>query len=107
MSPGPAPGGCHRPLRRRIRIDWSYENGQALAAPSFFELAQQSAHEPGLFTIENISGNGARVMTALDLGVGDRVRIADAEGLIEARGEVRGIHEGKDGIRRLSVRFID
>ena len=62
---------------------------------------------PETTVLENISRDGARVMTALDLSVGDRVRIEDAEGLIEARGEVRGIHEGKDGIRRLSVRFID
>ena len=62
---------------------------------------------PETTVLENISGEGARVMTALDLSVGDRVRIEDAEGLLEARGEVRGIHEGKDGIRRLSVRFID
>jgi hypothetical protein len=68
-------------------------------------IAEGSA--PERTVVENVSREGARVMTALDLAVGDRVRIEDEDGLLQQRGEVRGIHEGKDGIRRVSVRFVD
>lgn len=56
--------------------------------------------------LENLGGGGARVMTAQAFGVGDLVAIEDTEGSLRARCEIRGIHVGKDGIGRLSLRFV-
>jgi hypothetical protein len=91
------PGARFLPERRRFRRENRYLKVRLIAEGS----------APERTVVENVSREGARVMTALGLAVGDRVRIEDEDGLLQQRGEVRGIHEGKDGIRRVSVRFVD
>src|SRR5262249_11439472 len=56
---------------------------------------------------DNISKGGARVLTSRDLGKGDVIVLHEVGGAFETRAEVRDLHVGKDGIRRLNVRFLD
>jgi hypothetical protein len=56
---------------------------------------------------ENIGLGGARLLTASELSRGDVVMLHEVGGSFETRAEVRDLHVGKDGIRRLSVRFLD
>jgi hypothetical protein len=56
---------------------------------------------------DNISKGGARVLTARDLAKGDVVILHEVGGAFETRAEVKELHVGKDGIRRLNVRFLD
>ena len=56
---------------------------------------------------DNISKGGARLMTARELAKGDVIVLHEVGGTFEARAEVRDLHVGKDGIRRLNVRFLD
>jgi PilZ domain-containing protein len=56
---------------------------------------------------ENLSRNGARVMTTLPLGKGDVIWVAEIGGDFVTRAEVRGVSIGKDNIPRLSLKFLD
>jgi len=56
---------------------------------------------------ENISKGGARLLTARVLAKGDVVVLREVGGPFETRAEVRDTKVGKDGIRRLRVRFLD
>jgi serine/threonine protein kinase len=55
---------------------------------------------------ENISRNGARVMTTMSsLAPSDRVYLDEVGGPYKTRAEVRGTYVGKDGIRRLNLQL--
>jgi len=55
---------------------------------------------------ENISRNGARVMTTMSsLAPADRVYLDEVGGPYKTRAEVRGTYVGKDGIRRLNLQL--
>lgn len=56
---------------------------------------------------ENISKGGARVLTSRDLVKGDVIVLHEVGGSFETRAEVKDLNVGKDGIRRLNVRFLD
>ena len=57
---------------------------------------------------ENIGRNGTRVMTTMaSLAKGDIVHLEEVGGAYKTRAEVRGHYVGQDGIRRLSLRFLD
>lgn len=56
---------------------------------------------------DNISKGGARLLTASDLSKGDVIVLHEVGGGFETRAEVRDMNVGKDGIRRLNVRFLD
>ncbi len=56
--------------------------------------------------LENFGRGGARVMTGQPLSEGEVVTIEDAEGSFKAKAEVRSVYMGKDGIRRLNLRFL-
>jgi hypothetical protein len=56
---------------------------------------------------DNISKGGARVLTSRDLAKGDVIVLHEVGGVFESRAEVKDLHVGKDGIRRLNVRFLD
>jgi len=56
---------------------------------------------------ENISKGGARLLSAKDVLQGEIVVLREIGGPFEARAEVRDTKLGKDGIRRLRVRFLD
>jgi serine/threonine protein kinase len=57
---------------------------------------------------ENVGKGGARVMTAMtSLTVGDIVHLEEVGGPFKTRAEVRGLYVGRDGIRRLNLRFVD
>ena len=56
--------------------------------------------------LEDLSEEGARVMTALSFQEGDQVAVEQLEGDLHAYAEVRRIFTGKDGIRRVSLRFV-
>jgi hypothetical protein len=47
------------------------------------------------------------VLTARDLAKGDVIVLHEVGGNFETRAEVRELNLGKDGIRRLNVRFLD
>jgi serine/threonine protein kinase len=57
---------------------------------------------------ENVGRGGARVMTTMSsLTPGDIVHLEEVGGPFKTRAEVRGTYVGKDGIRRLNLRFLD
>ena len=57
---------------------------------------------------ENVGRGGARVMTTMSsLAVGDLVHLDEVGGPFKTRAEVRGIYVGRDGVRRLNLRFVD
>jgi serine/threonine protein kinase len=57
---------------------------------------------------ENIGRGGARVMTTISsLAPGDIVHLEEVGGPFKTRAEVRGSYKGKDGVRRLNLRFLD
>jgi hypothetical protein len=55
---------------------------------------------------DNLSLGGAEIRTALELGTGDVIEIAEASGPFKTRAEVCEVTKGRDGIRRLHVRFL-
>jgi PilZ domain len=63
-----------------------------------------SADEPTV--LENFGVGGARVVTSQPFDEGEIVQIEDAEGSFKTRAEVRSVQVGKDGVRRLNLRFI-
>ena len=57
---------------------------------------------------ENIGRGGARVMTTMaSLAKGDIVHLEEVGGTYKTRASVCGHYVGQDGIRRLSLRFLD
>jgi hypothetical protein len=56
---------------------------------------------------ENISKGGARLLTSRDLAKGDVIVLHEVGGSFETRAEIKELNVGKDGIRRLNVRFLD
>lgn len=57
---------------------------------------------------ENVGRGGARVLTTISaLTVGDIVHLEEVGGSFKTRAEVRGHYVGRDGIRRLNLRFVD
>jgi hypothetical protein len=57
---------------------------------------------------ENISRNGARVMTSMTaVAAGDVVQLQEIGGGFQTRAEVRNAYVGRDNIRRLNLRFVD
>ena len=57
---------------------------------------------------ENISRNGARVMTSMNsVAIGDVVQLEEVGGNFKTRAEVRNAYVGRDKIRRLNLRFVD
>jgi serine/threonine protein kinase len=57
---------------------------------------------------ENISREGARVMTSMvSLGPGDILHLEEVGGNFQTRAEVRNVYVGRDNIRRLNLRFLD
>jgi hypothetical protein len=67
-------------------------------------LASAGSEEKTL--LENFGSGGARVMTGRPLGEGEVVTIEDADGSFKAKAEIRSVYVGKDGIRRLNLRFL-
>jgi curved DNA-binding protein CbpA len=58
--------------------------------------------------VDNISRNGARVLTTMtDLGVGDIVSIQEIGNEFKTRAVVRSVITGKDNIRRVGLEFLD
>jgi serine/threonine protein kinase len=55
---------------------------------------------------ENVGRGGARVMTTMSsVSIGDIVHLEEVGGAFKTRAEVRGRYVGRDGIRRLNLRF--
>lgn len=68
---------------------------------------QKADHDDAERTVlENYSAGGARVMTGRSFAPGEVLQIEDADGSFRTRAEVRSIYLGKDGIRRLNLRFL-
>lgn len=89
------PGGRFLPERRHSR------RGELFLK---VKLTRGEAEEKTV--LENFGPGGARVMTAQPFVEGEVVTIEDAEGSFHARAEVRAIYIGKDGIRRLNLKFL-
>lgn len=89
------PGGRFLPERRRARRGELYLK---------VRLSKDGADEKTV--LENFGRGGARVMTAQPFGEGEVVTIEDADGSFRAIAEVRSIYLGKDGIRRLNLKFL-
>ncbi len=88
------PGGRFLPERRRSRRGEIYLK---------VKLSKDGADEKTV--LENFGPGGARVMTAQPFGEGEVLTIEDAEGSFRATAEIRSIYLGKDGIRRLNLKF--
>jgi hypothetical protein len=71
------------------------------------KLKRTAPDEEERTILENFHGGGARVMTALTIAEGEVVTVEDVEGSFRTRAEVCGIYVGRDGIRRLNLRFLD
>lgn len=56
---------------------------------------------------ENLSCNGARVMTSLRFAKGDVLILQEVDGGFACRAEVRHAWMGSDRIRRLNLKFLD
>ncbi len=56
--------------------------------------------------LEDFSAHGALVQSSLQPKTGQTLEIDESEGVFKARAEVRGSYVGKDGIRRLHLRFL-
>jgi hypothetical protein len=57
---------------------------------------------------ENCGRGGARVVTTISsMGIGDIVHLEEVGGPFKTRADVRGSYVGRDGIRRLNLRFLD
>lgn len=60
-----------------------------------------------LSVAENVSRRGCRLKTSLRLAKGHIVVLREVGGSFETRAEVVGVHVGKDGVRRLNLKFLD
>lgn len=60
-----------------------------------------------LTVAESLSKGGAQVKTSLEFMKGDVILLQEAGGGFATRAEVRGVHEGPDGIVRLHLKFLD
>lgn len=56
--------------------------------------------------LEDFSAHGAQVQSRHNPKTGQTLEIDESEGVFHARAEVRGSFVGKDGIRRLHLRFL-
>lgn len=81
--------------------------------PKFMNLTLQQVDEWGavlqeeLTVADNVSRGGAHVFTTLDFSKGDVILLQEAGGGFATRAEVRAVLDGKDGIVRLHLRFLD
>lgn len=90
------PGGLYAPERRTRK-----------RGTVFLKVRLQLASgEEERTVLENYGAGGARVMTGRAFAEGEVVEIEDAEGSFRTRAEVRSIYVGKDGIRRINLRFM-
>lgn len=98
-EPEPAPDPYGRRAHERFDI--------------FVEFSVELVDEWGVVLAEertvadNISKGGARLMTATSFAKGEVIFLHEVGGPFETRAEIRDVHVGKDGIRRLHVRFLD
>ena len=100
----PPAGHEKNPGKRVVR-----ERRSKRRSPLFLKLKLRRAapEEEERTILENFHGGGARVMTALTISEGELVTVEDVEGSFRTRAEVCGIFVGRDGIRRLNLRFLD
>ncbi len=89
------PGGRFLPERRHSR-----------RSELFLKVKLSSGEADEKTVLENFGRGGARVMTAQPFAEGEILTIEDADGSFRARAEVRSIYLGKDGIRRLNLKFM-
>ena len=92
-----SPGALYAPERR------SRKRGDVFLRVRLQRLA---SGEEERTVLENFGAGGARVMTGRAFAEGEVVEIEDAEGSFRTRAEVRSIYVGKDGIRRINLRFM-
>jgi PilZ domain-containing protein len=91
------PGGLFRKDRRRIQRGDVYLK---------VTLRPARSPEEEQTVLENLGKGGARVMTAMAMSEGEVVGLQEVDGPFRAQAEVRNIYVGKDGIRRLNLRFL-
>lgn len=60
-----------------------------------------------LTVADNLSRGGGHVLTSLEFAKNDVVLLRETGGDFATRAEVRGVKEGRDGIIRLHLRFLD
>jgi hypothetical protein len=60
-----------------------------------------------LTVADNLSRGGGHVLTSLEFAKHDVVLLRETNGDFATRAEVRGVKEGRDGIIRLHLRFLD
>jgi hypothetical protein len=60
-----------------------------------------------LTVADNLSRGGGHVLTSLEFSKNDVVLLRETGGDFATRAEVRGVKEGRDGIIRLHLRFLD
>lgn len=60
-----------------------------------------------LTVADNLSRGGGHVLTSLEFAKKDVVLLQETNGTFATRAEVRGVKEGRDGIIRLHLKFLD
>jgi len=90
------PGGLYAPERR------TRKRGALILKVKL----QKAGAEDERTVLENFGAGGARVMTGRAFAEGEIVEIEDAEGSFRSRAEVRSIYTGRDGVRRINLRFL-
>lgn len=124
----PSGGGSHRPVRAGVppapapgapapEFHPSHEEPQdrrgAPRVELFVNFTLQLVDEWGavlqeeLTVADNVSKDGARVMTSLGFQVGEILLLQEAGGGFATRAEVRGITKVQPTVDRLHLRFVD
>jgi hypothetical protein len=60
-----------------------------------------------LTVADNLSRGGGHILTSLEFAKNDVVLLQETNGTFATRAEVRGVKEGRDGIIRLHLKFLD
>lgn len=99
--PRPAPAVDPNERRRAARFDM-YVNFTLQEVDEWGVVLREE-----LSVAENVSKGGARVLTSLNFAKGEVIVIQEVGGSFTTRAEVKGIGHGKDGVRRLNLKFLD
>jgi hypothetical protein len=112
-NPAPTPTRTTpRPPRPTVTVDPN-ERRLGVRFDMYVNFTLQEVDEWGvvlreeLSVAENISKGGARVLTSLNFAKGEVIVVQEVGGSFTTRAEVKGIGHGKDGVRRLNLKFLD
>jgi hypothetical protein len=96
-DPKPAP----KERRKRKRVEVFVNLRLKVVDPAGRTLKEEQT------VTENLSREGARVMTSLPLAKGEQVMVEDLAGTFHVAAEIRNLYIGKDGVPRLNLFFLN